>query len=147
MRLEKIDLYFSITDTGNFPPSISKQVSSAIQTLKGKHVHFTLSPAKNTRSNQQNRYYWSGFLQSQIDCFKERWGEIWSKEECHDWNKNNIWGTEFIDEDSGVIYKKPGSSATQKTNEFELCLEKGRQFFFTNFDWQIPLPNEQLTIE
>lgn len=141
-----IEIYTDVTDAGVLRESAIKTLKRGIPLLKSKHVRIRIEVVSKTRSSQENRYYWSGYLQSQIDCFLERWGEIWTKEECHTWNKNNIWGTEFIDEETGVIYKKPGSSATKKTTEFELCLEKGRQFFFTNFDWVIPMPNEQLTI-
>lgn len=98
---------------------------------------------KNKRSLLQNGFYWSNFVPSQIECFKEMWGETYRKSQVHDWNKANFWTTEHILEDTGEVVKMPESSASQGTKEFEEKLENCRQWFRQNMDWELPYPLRQ----
>lgn len=124
--------------------NIRELIAAQIGRFNGKRVSITIEKLKKTRSNPQNKYYWGVVVLCQQECFLERWGEIWDKDEVHDWNKNNIWHTEIIDNDTGEVIKKPGSSKAKTTVEFEERLEKLRQKFEIDFEWRIPLPNEQI---
>lgn len=97
------------------------------------------------RTTLQNSFYFGAFIYSQIDCFKERWGEILDVKQVHDWNKSNIWCEEKIVGDE--VVKIPASSSEKSTVEWEERLEKCRQFFIFNFDWELPLPEQQQTIK
>lgn len=97
------------------------------------------------RTTKQNNFYWGAFIFSQIDCFKERWGEILDIKQVHDWNKNNVWCKEKIIGDE--VIKIPASSTDNDTIDWENRLEKCRQFFLLNFDWQLPIPETQETIK
>lgn len=97
------------------------------------------------RTTLQNSFYWGAFIFSQMDCFLERWGEIMDKEQVHDWNKNNIWCKEKVVGDE--VVKIPASSTENDTIEWENRLEKCRQYFILNFDWQLPVPETQETIK
>ena len=142
----KIDLYSSVSNEGKLQNNVMKLIAEGLQTFIGKRVHVSIKRVRNTRSDRQNAYYWACVIPHQQDCFLERWGEVWDKNEVHDWNKSNIWCDELINESTGEIIKKPSSSKTKTTTEFEERIEKLRQLFEKDFEWRIPLPNEQLDI-
>lgn len=96
---------------------------------------------KKTRSNNQNSYYWGVFVSAQIECFKESWGELYTPVQVHDWNKANLFCI-HKNLPSGEVIKIPGSSAVKTSKEFEDCLTMGRQFFQNEFQFSIPIPNE-----
>lgn len=98
---------------------------------------------KSKRSNEQNGFYWSNFVPSQIDCFKERFGETYRKQQMHEWNKVNFWGHEKLNELTGEMVMMPESSAIQGTKEWEEKLENCRQWFRQNLDWELPYPKSQ----
>lgn len=100
---------------------------------------------KKIRTNLQNSFYFGVFIFEQIDCFKERWGEILSPSQVHDWNKSNVWCKEVVVGDE--IIRIPDSSANKTTVEWEERLEQCRQFFMINFDWPLPFPNSQTEIK
>jgi hypothetical protein len=118
---------------------------ASLSDFTGKQVKITIEDKKK-RSLSQNGFYWGNFIQSQIECFKERWGETYRKEQVHDWNKVNFWGTEHISED-GEVFKMPCSSTNFTTAEWEEKLENVRAWFKQNFEWEIGYPNEQNNLE
>lgn len=138
----KIEIISDVKD-GHLQKSAREQISAALPGFNDKRVIITIDVVKNTRSDRQNRYYWGVVVNSQIDCFKERWGEIYTPTQLHDWNKSNVWHAEKVDEATGEVFKIPGTSRVS-VGDFEERLEILRQFFFNRFEWIIPLPNEQL---
>lgn len=117
-----------------------------LKAFEGEMILLKVSKYKKNRTLNQNGFYWYIFLQSEIDCFKEFWGETYSKEQVHDWNKTMFWGEEKLIESTGEIVKTPGSSADKTTVEFEERLEIARQWFYNKFEWIISLPGEQQEI-
>lgn len=100
---------------------------------------------KKIRSNEQNGFYFGVFVYSQIDCFKERWGEIFTVSQVHDWNKSNVWCKEIIVDDE--VQKIPDTSTNKTTKEWEERLEMCRQFFMLKFGWSLPVPLTQEEIK
>jgi hypothetical protein len=144
---KKFESYSTISEDAKLQKNTSTAIVEYLKTQIGKRVYITIERVKNTRSHRQNRYYWGCVIQEQIDCFKERWGEVWDKDEVHTWNKNNIWHTVLINEATGEVIHRPGSSKTKTVGEFEERMEKLRQKFQLEFDWMIPLPNENLSLD
>lgn len=138
--------YYSDVKEGQLQDNVRKLIAKELSRFNGKRVTITISKAKKTRSNKQNKFYWKYIIGSQIDCFKERWGEMFDPEQIHDWNKANVWFHEVVNEDTGEVFKIPGSSRKQSTVQFEERLEKLRQFFELSFGWKLPYPNEQSEI-
>jgi hypothetical protein len=138
----KLEYYSDIKD-GNLQTNIRKLIAEQLPRFNGKRVTITIEKAKKQRSDPQNRFYWGVIIKEQQQCFLERWGELFDAEQVHDWNKANIWYEERINEQSGEVFKIPGSSKKQSTFQFEERLEKLRQFFWNSFDWKLSLPNEQ----
>lgn len=112
-----------------------------LKLFAGKSVWIEISRFTKTRSEQQNKFYFGNYVESQIECFKEFWGENYTKEQVHDWNKANIFCEEKLVGDE--VIKVPRSSTESSTIEWEEALERGRQFFLSTFDWQLPYPLQQ----
>lgn len=140
----KLELFSGVSDEGKLQKNVTLKILAFLLLYIGKRVKITIEIVRNTRSHRQNRYYWGVVVIYQIDCFRERWGAEFDKDQVHDWNKINIWFTEHVDIHTGEIHKMPGSSKTKTVGEFEERLEKLRRYFDEQFEWRIPLPNEQL---
>jgi hypothetical protein len=132
------------TDTGI---KGSKAIRNAIDELSNGRWVVTIAKYKKKRSNNQNRFYFGNFIASQIECFQERWGETYRQEQVHDWNKANFWADSHINEDTGEVIMKPASSTDNNTIEWEEKLEKIRQWFRQNMDWELPFPLQQTEID
>lgn len=138
--------YTSLVKDGRLQKNVSERIANDLRQYEDKYVIIEIERRRSKRSDLQNAYYFGCVVEEQMACFKERWGEIYSKNQVHDWNKANIFCTEHIDSATGEIFKIPGSSASKNKMEFEERMEQIRQFFWNRFEWQIPLPNQQLTI-
>lgn len=101
----------------------------------------TFKKARRQRTLKQNAFYFSNFLESQIECFKEMWGETYDKEQIHSWNKANIWCDEVVMGDE--VFKIPQSSTEMNTVEWEQRLDLCRTFFMEKFNWTLPYPLQQ----
>ncbi|MES2382579.1 MAG: hypothetical protein V4538_16140 [Bacteroidota bacterium] len=143
----KLEIYSDCKDGGKLQKNTTSTIVDFLLKNIGKRLHIVIEVVKNTRSHRQNRYYWGCVIQEQIDCFHERLGEIWDKDEMHDWNKSNIWHTTSINERTGELINRPGSSKTKTVGEFEERMEKLRQKFELDWEWKIPLPNENLELD
>lgn len=111
--------------------------------FKGQTLIAEFRKPKKSRTLPQNRFYWNNVIPSQIECFKERWGETFTKDDIHTWNKNNVWCREVVDEETGEIFKMPESSTKMGSKEWEEKLDRCRMFFRDKLDWEIPFPNSQ----
>lgn len=150
MSSREIIKFYPLVDLSNpEKPRLDFQskVSAFLKALKcnehGKRIILTLEPYFKERTVDQNRFYWGIFLYEEIECFKEYWGEEYSKEEMHEWNKANFWGEEKLIESTMEIIRTPASSTGKNTVEWEEKLEKIRQWFRQRFDWEISYPDEQ----
>ena len=113
----------------------------------GSRVTVEIKSRRKTRSLPQNNFYWGYFLQFEIDCFLEFWGELYDKKQIHDWNKQNFLGDVRVIENTGEIVRMPGSSKELSTVDFELKLDDIRQWFRLNFEWEIPYPDNDLLLK
>lgn len=145
MATKELKYKFIISEQGDIKIIDRPQFVKDMQRMFAGSVAIGVFRApKKIRSNAQNGFYFGCFIYEQIECFKERWGEILDREQVHDWNKANVWCEEKVIGDE--IIKIPGSSTSKTTAEWEERLEKCRQYFLLNFDWTLPLPNEQKAI-
>lgn len=142
----KLEYFGRVDDKGILKLFNRDGFSDDLQAFLEQDVKITVE-IKNKRSLLQNGFYWSNYIRSQIDCFKERFGETYRPSQVHDWNKTNIFGTEHINEATGEAIMMPESSAAQSTTEFEDKLEYGRQWFRQNMDWELPIPEKQEKIK
>lgn len=141
----KIDVYSDVSEAGKLNPHMATILKEGVPKFAGKRIHVLIEEVKNTRSAKQQGYYFGGVISSQQDCFKEMWGAVFSKEQIHNWNLTNIWFIEVVNENTGEIFKMPGTSKVD-VETFETRLEMLRQFFWEKFNWQIPLPETQIDL-
>lgn len=124
-----------------------QQFDMDLKAIGNAKMVMTVKKYHKSRSLNQNGFYWSNFIEQEIECFKEYWGETYTKQTVHDWNKTNFFGEEKVIELTGEIVKAPASSAKQSTVEFDECLEKCREWFRINFEWEIGYPLQQQEID
>lgn len=133
---------FNLTKTGNDLKG-NRALYEALKSLPEGRWTVTISKAKKKRSLLENNFYWGYFVQYEIDCFYEFWGEKYDKEQVHNWNKVNFFCDIHYVEKTGEVVKLPGSTKDQSTVSFEEKLDDIRQWFWLNFEYKIPYPNEQ----
>ncbi len=104
----------------------------------------TIEKQRKKRSPDQNEFYWHVFIPCEAECFKQFWGEDYSKQEIHDFNKTHIWGEERLVGDE--VVKMPCTSTKYDTLEWEQRLDIARTWFKNAFDYDIPYPSQQLDI-
>lgn len=136
--------YFGIAKAGKVELSDATRDDIKLFLLAndGAGVEVTVEKFYDRHSDRQRRFYFGPFIESQINCFKERYGKILTKDQQHTFNKGNYFCEEFPDHNTGEIVKIPGSTKRYNTVEFETVLERIRQSYFEAFDWQLPFPNE-----
>lgn len=122
------------------------RIKDAIATFEGKDVSITIKKKRKTRSNSQNQYYWGVVLELTIDAIKKEWGEIWDKDNAHEFLKSRFLYYEKYNENTGEIIKTPKSTTECSTVEYEEYLSQCRQFLKEWFNTDIPLPNEEITL-
>ena len=118
-----------------------------IEQLKAiPHTIVTLTLSKSgKRSNNQNRYYWSGVVPIVREGLKDM-GIVMSTEQTHSLLKFRFLKKEFISNDGEVI-ESIGSTTELSKQEFNEYIERIKQWAAEYLNIQIPDPEEQTTIE
>ena len=124
-------------------PNNGKKLNEAFRAFEGKDVIVTIEKRKSKRSEQSNKYYFGCVIMDEIACIKENWGEIWSKDDMHAFNKIYFFGEEKVIEATGEIIKVPKPSVTTQS-DFSEAIEKIKQFFLLQFNYRIREANEEL---
>lgn len=96
----------------------------------GATIEMTIDLRKDTRSDNQNRYYWGVVIQILSDHFG------YFPEDMHEALK-----LKFLLQDIKP-FPAVKSTAKMKTDEFEDYLDKVRMWAMAEFEINIPLPNE-----
>ncbi|TDO77636.1 hypothetical protein EV143_104403 [Flavobacterium chryseum] len=128
-------------------------IVDAIGIYEGKKVTVTIERHYNKRSNKQNRYYWGVIVEHWKNILREEWGDIYLESDVHEFLKTNLSFEEVIDESTGEVainpithetIRKPKSTTKNSTFGQEEYHEACRQLAWEMFQYQIPLPNEDL---
>lgn len=136
----------SRVESGKLAQNVAK-INAEIRKHEGYFIDVTIKRKQKRRSIPENRYYFGVVIQIWKDLIYEEWGETWSSEQTHEFLKSHCNFKEIVNQNTGEIIKIPLSTAELKTFEFEEYLEKCRRLAYEFFNVQIPLPNEQLTLE
>lgn len=139
----KHEIIIQVTEQGTISDFKKREIGTVLKSFAGKRIRFVIERLKSKRSDQQNKYYWSCVIQDEIDCIRKEWGEIWSKDDMHSFNKIYFFGDEKVIEATGEIFKVPKSSITTKS-DFSEAIEKIKQFFQLQFNYRIREANEDL---
>ena len=122
-------------------------IIDAINSFEGKDVLVTFEKVSKKRSNNQNAYYHGVIIPILQNCFKEHWGEVWSRQKTHDFCKMQFNFFEKVNEETGEIVRVPKSTTENTTTAQEEYHEEIRKFALEWFGTEIPMPNENLTLE
>ena len=136
----------SRVEYGKLMQNLAK-INAEIRKYEGKRIEVTIKLKYKRRSIPENRYYFGVVIQIWKELIYDEWGETWSSEQTHEFLKSHCNFKEIVNQNTGEIIKIPLSTADLKTIEFEEYLEKCRRLAFDFFNVQIPLPNEQLTLD
>ena len=136
----------SRVESGKLAQNVAK-INDEIRRHEGKFIEITIKRKQKRRSIPENRYYFGVVIQIWKDLIYDEWGETWSSEQTHEFLKSHCNFKEMPNKATGEIINIPLSTADLKTVEFEEYLEKCRRLAYDFFNVQIPLPNEQLTLE
>ena len=88
-----------------------------------------------------------------IKIIREEWGEVWNKDEMHEFLKSNLNYEEYVNEDTGEVLinpetnvpiRKPKSTKDNTTVSQEDYHKACRDLAWNMFQYQIPLPEHQL---
>lgn len=143
--MKKIQIQTSVNN-GRFKRN-RNIVLEAINSFEGKDLLITFEKVSKKRSNNQNAYYWGVLIPILQNCFREYWGEIWSKEKTHDFCKMQFNFIEKVNESTGEIVRVPKSTTENTTTAQEELHSKIRNFIFEWFEVNVPLPNEITTLQ
>lgn len=131
----RIKHYANIDDKGKLILSNPDTFKEELKKLSSKRVFVIVDEEKPTRSNNQNKYYWSvvvGTLSNELG---------YTPEEMHE-----VLKAKFSPKDIKQIGAEqvaiPKSTTRQKTDEFETYLENIRRFALLELNIKIALPNE-----
>src|SRR5574343_332589 len=126
--------HYATVKQGKLILSNREQFSADIKKFEGKNFYLVADEEKQTRSNNQNSYYWGVVLKILADELG------YTIDEMHEVLKYKFLPKKEIDIKGEKV--KIGSSAKLKTDEFEKYLEEIRIFASTSLGITIPLPNE-----
>lgn len=122
------------------------KIQDIIQAFENQDVEITIKKKRKTRSNPQNRYYWSCVVPITTECIKEAFGEVWTNEKTHEFLKAKFLFHESINHNTGEVVQTPKSTTECSTVEFEEYILQIRQFLLEYFNTDCPEPNSEITL-
>src|SRR3972149_465004 len=93
MRIE----YTTVIKNGNLDREVIDKLFLDLKHFDGKSVIVSVEPIVNHRTERQNKYYFGCVIEEERGCFKERFGELFTKEEIHAFNKAKFFQKEIYD--------------------------------------------------
>lgn len=95
----------------------------AISLLENKRIAVSIEELKNSRSSQQNRYYWGVVVPLVTEGLINAGYQV-SSAQAHEFIKSEFTNQEIINTQTGEIKNIPGSTTTLNTKEFCLLIER-----------------------
>lgn len=139
---KKIEV-ISRVENGNLKEN-RELIRDAMEIYEGKQVKFIISLLYKKRSNPQNAYYFGVIVEHWKSIIRNEWQEIWSKEEVHAFLKSNLNYEELVDEETGMLVRKPKSTTENSTYSQEEYHKACRDLAWSMFNHEIPLPEHKL---
>ena len=132
----KFILYSDIKN-GKLSKKAVEGIQSTLKAFEGKRIELTIDKVKSTRSNQQNRYYWSGV----VGILSTELG--YSKDEIHDLLKYKFLKRTVIIGDSEETIMK---STTELTKSEFMDFIADIQLWAAELNINIPDPGTQIDL-
>jgi len=140
-----VEIFADVKDDGTLSNFKRLEAHQAIKSFAGKRISIKIERAYNRRTIPENKFYWAVIIEEEIQCFKEFWGESYTKQQIHEWNKSMFWADEKLVGEE--VIKTPCSSTKYTTTQWEERIELIRQWFWDKFEYRLSFPNEQKEIE
>ena len=121
-------------------------ILKALKSFEGVNITITIAKRKKQRSNNQNAYYWAVIVPFWQNIFLTEWGDVYSKDQTHEFLKYNCNYLEKVNEKTGEILRLSKSTTENSTVDQELMCKNARDLALEMFTVTIPLPNEQINI-
>ncbi len=107
--------------------------------FEGKEVNIQIDPWSNSRTVQQNRYYFGVVCPFVADGIYDLTGERYSKDAVHEWlRKRFLHESEIIDISTGEVVKVPSSTKRLTVEEFASYLNDINSFSLEHFGSSLP---------
>jgi len=117
-----------------------------IARMDGKSVEIVIQPKKKTRSNQQNRFYWSVVVALIKEGFVNMGHEDVTAEDVHSFLKSRFLSKEIVNNDTGEIVNIPTGTSNLSTTDFMTFIDKCMKFASEYLGVVIPEPSSQTMI-
>lgn len=141
----KVTIYTNVVD--GVIKRNRKSLAESIKQFNGKEITITIEKKKKKRSNEQNKYYWGVLVILIKNAIRETWGENMTTLQVHEMLKKELNFIEKVNENTGEVIKIAKSTTENSTVDMENYHEDCRKFAKDWFNVEIPLPNEDLTLE
>lgn len=147
---KKIDIRSEIVN-GKFTRN-RDVIVDAINQYEGKEVTLTIKRFYKKRSNDQNAYYFAVIVEHWKNLLREEWGEVLTKDQVHEFLKQNLSFEEKVTEDGELIFNpingrpiiKQKSTTANDTWDQEQYHKACRDLAYEMFQYEIPLPDKEL---
>ena len=120
-------------------------LSRAMQDFEGKEVTITIARKKKSRSNEQNRYYWSCVVCIVRDCLRDV-GHRLTIEETHLLLRTKFLSAPLLLNDSGEFIEHIKSTTELSTIDFSNYISDICSWVYEMFNVNIPEPNTQIEL-
>lgn len=129
---------------GRLEAVISQRIASHLAMLNDKTVTITIETVDDTRSSQQNRYWWGFIVKPVQDKFYEQ-GTYMTKEEVHNFlkQKSPVTCKEVVIHETGEVMYYIRSSADLSIPEFNQLVKDIHIWCAENMDLVLKDPNER----
>lgn len=141
----KVTIYTNVVD--GIIKRNRKSLAESIKQFNGKEITITIEKKKKKRSNEQNKYYWGVIVILIKNAIRDMWGENMTTLQVHEMLKKELNFIEKVNENTGEVIKIAKSTTENSTVDMENYHEDCRKFAKDWFNVEIPLPNEDLTLE
>ena len=136
-----------VSDSGVLSIINRKGLEREISVFKGKEVELIIRQKKQQRSNGQNRY----FHGVAIPIIKYRlielgYEEAYSTEWVKDFVKCACLKVDVINKETGEVMESLGKTSALSKSEFADMVQRLERFCAEKLDIQLPMPNEELTL-
>jgi hypothetical protein len=140
----KATAYGDIKD-GKLTLANKRRFAHDLATFRNCAVEITIKK-KNTRSSQQNRYYW-GVVVKEIQFRLNELGNDFETETVHEYLKDKFNKVELIGEGGEVIDYLGGSTTEMNKEEFMVYVDKIIEWAASFLSIAIPLPHADLQLQ
>lgn len=123
-----------------------RRLMAQVGTLKGLY-RVSLEPARPSRSNRANSWYWACIVGSFVQYLNEQDYNITTPDEAHSLLKARFLARTIMDKDGKVIGRMVGSTTDLDTSGFHDYCERCRTWLADFFGIIVPDPGEAIQNE